>query len=97
MSEDELLKGVTDALAAYGWRYSHARRSDKALMMGHAGVPDIIAARNGRVLLIELKSEKGALSADQLAWMAEMPHASYQLTAMVLRPTGYDAFLEQIR
>ena len=66
-------------------------------MMGHAGVPDILAARNGRVLFIELKSEKGTLSADQAAWFAELPLGSYHLTALVLRPSGYDAFLETIR
>lgn len=97
MTEDQLLQGVTDALTAYRWRWSHARRSDKALMMGHQGVPDIIAARNGRVLLIELKSETGVLSPDQLAWMAEMPHPGYALTALVLRPSGYDRFLEELR
>ena len=66
-------------------------------MMGHAGVPDVIAARNGRLLLIELKSEMGKLTEDQKAWFAEFPWNDYAVAALVLRPSGYDAFLEQIR
>ena len=66
-------------------------------MMGHAGVPDILAARNGRVLFIELKSEKGKLSEDQALWFMEFPQGIYQFTALVLRPSGYDAFLKTIR
>ena len=97
MNENDLLQGVTDALTLRGWRWSHPRRSDKAVMMGHAGVPDILAARNGRVLFIELKSETGRLSADQAAWFAEFPLVTYTFTALVLRPSGYDAFLETIR
>ena len=97
MNENDLLIGVTDALTAHGWRWSHPRRSDKAQMMGHAGVPDILAARNGRLLLIELKSEMGKLTEDQKAWFAEFPLGSYSFTALVLRPSGYDAFLETIR
>lgn len=97
MTEAELLQGVTDALTAYKWRWSHTGRSDKAQIMGHAGVPDIIAARNGRVLLVELKTDRGVLSADQLAWMAEFPAPTWNLTAIVLRPDGYDRFLETLR
>jgi hypothetical protein len=69
ITEDELLTAVTDALTLYGYRWTHPRRSDKALTMGHAGVPDIIAARHGVVWFIELKSARGRLDAEQFAWM----------------------------
>jgi hypothetical protein len=36
---------------------------------GHAGLPDLILAREGVVLLVELKSEKGKVSLDQQAWI----------------------------
>ena len=58
-TEDELLTVVTEALELFGYVWCHVRRSDKALTMGHQGVPDIIAARRGRVVFLELKTEKG--------------------------------------
>lgn len=69
ITEDELLSAITDALTLYGYRWTHPRRSDKALTMGHAGVPDIIAARHGVVWFIDLKSARGRLDAEQFAWM----------------------------
>ena len=69
ITEDELLSAITDALTLYQWRWTHIRRSDRAQLMGHQGVPDIIAARRGVVYFIELKSARGRLDAEQFAWM----------------------------
>lgn len=68
-TEDELLVAITDALSFFGWRWSHVRRSDRAITMGHQGVLDITAARYPRVLFIELKSETGQLTTEQMAWV----------------------------
>lgn len=35
---------------------------------GTPGFPDYVLARSGRVLFCELKSERGILSTDQMAW-----------------------------
>ena len=69
MTEEQLLIAITDALDRYNWRWMHIRRSDRAQMMGHPGWPDICAARNGRVLFLELKTEKGRVSPEQREWM----------------------------
>lgn len=68
-TEEELLLAVTEAMSFFGWRWTHTRRSDKALTMGDPGVPDIIAARHPRVLFVELKSETGKLTTEQMAWV----------------------------
>ena len=96
MSEDQLLTGVTDALTAHGWRWTHHRRSDKALTMGDRGIPDIVAARGGRLLFLELKTDSGVLSPDQLAWLAEFPLNSYWFTALVVRPADYDRLVNDV-
>jgi len=71
VTEDELLIGVTDLLTAGKWRWVHFRRSDKAKMMGHAGLPDIIAvsASRRRLLFIELKAGRGRIDDDQYEWL----------------------------
>ena len=69
MTEDELLQAVTDAATFMGWRWHHIRRSDKALQMGHSGFPDLVLARAGVVVFLELKRLNGIPTPDQLAWL----------------------------
>lgn len=98
MSEESLLLVITEALTLFGWRWSHVRRSDRALTMGHKGLPDVVAARKERnglaeVLFIELKSDKGQLSEDQWAWRLAIPAYQYRLWG----PVDLDAALEELR
>lgn len=97
MSEDELLTAITEALTLYGYKWTHHRRSDKALLMGHPGVPDIIAVRGGRVKLIELKTEKGQLTAEQWAWLHEAEPNSWHVSWHVYRPSDLDMALRELR
>lgn len=95
MTEDELLLGITEALTLAGWRWTHIRRSD-GVTMGHAGLPDVIAASPTRnvVLAWELKTERGIISGDQLAWMLALDGPG--IDARIIRPAIYDAALEVI-
>lgn len=52
---------IRPARTAHGWRTPYE---------GDAGLPDLILARAGVVLLAELKSATGRPTADQLAWLA---------------------------
>jgi len=64
-----------DTAKIYGWRICHVRPALKSNgqwvtpIEGHGGLPDLILARGGRVLLIELKSERGQPTDDQVAWL----------------------------
>lgn len=96
-TEDELLIGITDALSLAGWRWTHARRSDAAVMMGDPGVPDIIAVHPTRPLILawELKGPKGRPTGDQVAWIAALaPHET--VDARVVYPADYDDALRVI-
>ena len=95
--EDALLTASTDALTYTGWRWTHTRRSDKALTMGHPGVPDIIAAKPGRVLFLELKSETGQLTSEQWAWLHACEPRSHRVMWMVVRPSDLDRVVEELR
>lgn len=95
MTEDELLAGITEALTIAGWRWTHIRRSD-GITMGNAGLPDIIAVHpaRGDVLLWELKSSRGVVSHDQVAWLAAS--AERRVDARIVRPADYDEALAVI-
>lgn len=97
MTEDDLLVGLTDALTLYGWRWTHARRSDQAKMMGMAGVPDLIAVHPDRHLILawELKGPAGRVTIDQASWIADLA-AHPTVDARVLWPTQYEAALAVI-
>ena len=94
-TEDELLTAATEALTLYRWRWTHARRSDRALTMGHPGLPDIIAVRDGRVLFCEVKSQVGRLSPDQVLWLDALKECDVDY--FLLRPDTLDTFLAVIR
>lgn len=71
MTERELFECVRAHLNAFGWLWHHvydARRSN-------AGLPDLIAVKNGRLLFIELKTEKGRLTDEQRVWLMALHHA----------------------
>lgn len=96
MTEDELLEGLTDALTLAGWRWFHVRRSDRALVQGFQGWPDIFAVHPTRRIQIamELKAEDGQASPDQLGWIAALRAAG--LDCLVIRPGDYDRMLRVI-
>lgn len=92
--EDDLLLAVTEAMQLTGWRWTHARRSDLAQLQGSQGVPDIIAARQGVGLALELKSAHGQPTPEQLLWLADL--ALVGLHALVIRPDDLDQLLTVI-
>lgn len=96
MNENDLLAGVTDALTVGGWRWTHHRRSDRALMMGHTGFPDIFAVHPGRrkVLALELKTEAGRLDQRQREWISALLRAG--IDARVVRPADYADLVDEL-
>ena len=74
-----------DLLRLHRWRFVHSRpaRTEhgwRTALEGDAGWFDFAAMRGGRLLLIEAKSGRGRLSAEQMAWRAEallVPCAEY--------------------
>ena len=75
-SEAEFQRAVIDTAKAFRWKVAHYRpaKTDKGWrtpLEGHAGCPDLILARNGHVLLVELKSAAGKPTPSQAAWLQE--------------------------
>ncbi|WP_107661249.1 PDDEXK family nuclease [Nocardia suismassiliense] len=74
-TEKEFQERVMDLAKLQGWLVVHIRpayrQSGKVSTpyTGDSGLPDLILARAGVVLLVELKSEKGKPTAEQLRWL----------------------------
>lgn len=99
MSEEDLLLAITEAATLYGWRWHHIRRSDHALQMGHAGFPDLVLAKDGRVLFWELKAHHTHVDEEQWAWLralgfAEAGVETFHVT--VIRPMDLDEAIGEL-
>jgi hypothetical protein len=82
MTENDLKRAVLLMARREGWAVYHV---PQATMRngGGAGYPDLTLARDGEVLWIELKSEKGVLEPMQAKWISILP-ASH-----VIRPSDW--------
>ncbi len=83
VSEAQLQTSVEVALTAHGWRWIHPKAQT-----GARGFPDIFAVRGSEALALELKSEDGRPSPDQLEWIAGLMATG--IDAMIVRPSQTD-------
>ena len=86
MTEKQLQTAVEKLSDMTGWLYYHTYRSTRSV----AGFPDLVLIRPPRLLFIELKSEKGYLTAAQKLWgflLKEVPSIEYY----IWRPCDLDA------
>lgn len=80
ISEQDFQRTVIHLAQVYGWLCHHSRPSRTAkgwatALTGHPGLPDLVLARDGQVLLAELKAHRGKPTPGQRAWLAALgPH-----------------------
>ena len=55
---------------------------------GHPGLPDLILARKGRLIFLEVKAERGKLSPEQQLWLDELESEDW--IAQCVRPTDFE-------
>jgi hypothetical protein len=89
MTENELKHIVVRFAERQGWRCYHVPQREM-FNGGGRGYPDLTCARDGEVVWIELKAEKGWQSGDQRAWQAVLP--AYHL----LRPSDIEGRMEEL-
>ena len=78
VTEADFQRAVMDLAHWHRWRVVHVRNV-AVLQRGHTvyqvpyegapGLPDLVMARGGRVLLAELKTDRGRVTPDQQAWL----------------------------
>jgi hypothetical protein len=83
MSEAQLQAAIVGMARLLGWRTYHthdSRRSDP-------GFPDLVLVRRDRLVVAELKTEKGKLVAAQTGWLAAFIEA--RVETFVWRPADW--------
>lgn len=76
MSEAELQSAIIGLARLLGWRVAHFRTANTVqgwmtpVAADGKGFPDLCMVRGRRLLFVELKAEKGRLSAEQDEWVA---------------------------
>lgn len=68
MSEGDLQASVIESLDTFRWLWFH----DYDATRNNAGLPDLVAVRGGRLLFIELKSNRGRLRVEQRSWLGAL-------------------------
>ena len=102
MAEADLLTGVLDLARLLLWRTIHVRPARTAhgwrtaVQGDGTGWPDVVALRADRVVVAELKADRGRLTAEQTAWLAAWTVAGAEVH--IWRPADYpDAIAEVLR
>lgn len=98
LAEAHLEQQLLDLARIRGWKAHHVRES-RGVLMGDEGFPDWVFARNGVVLVVELKAEDGKLTLAQEVWLSTLgwpPGSQWlqwdRLRTYVVRPSDFDAF-----
>jgi len=95
--EADLQRAVIDYAHMTGWRVAHFRAAQTGgrwttpVSADGAGFPDLVMARRGRVVIAELKADKGRLRPEQTEWLAELGPdiAGDRLRVFVWRPSDW--------
>jgi len=97
-TEAEIQKGLIDYLGYQGFEVFHTRYS----IGSDPGFPDVVAAREGQIVAIEVKGAKGRLRPMQREWIDLFRSVPGCLFAEVVGPTassewiGYDDALARL-
>jgi hypothetical protein len=97
LTEDQFQKRVIETAKLYGWKVSHFRaaltRSGRwaTPVQGHKGFPDLVLARAGRIIVAELKTDKGRVSPEQKEWLAALGEYG-----RLWRPRDWDSVLAEL-
>lgn len=110
ISEKQFQARVIDLLHLYGYRVAHFMPAVNArgqwrtpVAADGKGFPDLVAVRpetagrhrSPRVMFVELKTDTGRMSKEQVAWQTDLLAAKSE--AYVWRPRDWDNIVEIVR
>lgn len=95
LSEADWLRRVTDAAKLFHWRIAHFRpgltsKGWRTPVQGDGkGWPDLVLLRGRRLIIAELKSDTGRVSAEQSDWIAQLAEVP-GLEVHIWRPSDWE-------
>lgn len=92
ITERELQDYVEECLTRFRWTFHHANDSRRA----SAGLPDIIAVRDGVLVVAELKKQLPMPSSVQQRWLDELKRVE-KVDTYLWRPSDMKEILEVLR
>lgn len=98
LTEAQYQTRVIDYAKLRGWLCVHYRPAANAHLrwatplQGDIGAPDLLLARDGVVLLAELKTDTGRVSNHQHRWLTQLGEH-----ARIWRPKDWDDVMEELR
>lgn len=101
ITEAQFTAQVIQLAHLLGWRIAHFRpaqttRGWRTAVEGDgAGYPDVTAVRGHRLVVAELKAQRGAVTPEQRAWLDAFAAAGAE--TYVWRPSDFDAIAAVLR
>ena len=91
ITEKQFESQVKELAKVFGWLYYHTWRS----IHSPAGFPDCVMVRGQRLVIAELKSEKGTVSEKQFEWLEALGKAKAEV--YLWRPSDFQLIAEILR
>lgn len=90
-SELQFMREVERLATLFGWRYYHTHRSTGS----PSGFPDLVLIRRPRVIVAELKAERGKATQAQLDWLDAFRECGIE--SYLWRPSAWETITEVLR
>ena len=96
VSESDFMAQIKQLAELCGWRVYHTYNSRRSA----AGFPDLVLAREGRVIFAELKTQRGQLTPEQDDWLAALAPAASEFAdheVHLWRPSDWDEIERRLK
>ena len=90
-SEKQFQADVIRHAKRQAWKCYHTHDSRRSA----AGFPDLVLIRNGKLMVVELKTDVGRVSAEQATWLELF--AECGVPAMTWRPKDWPEIVEKLQ
>jgi hypothetical protein len=97
VTEKALQQMIVSRASVLGWRHAHVEpgqvKGGRWITGTAAGFPDLWLVRDGRLLVFEIKRERGTLRPGQQEWIDALD-AVPGVTARIVRPSDIEAVID---
>ena len=91
-AEKQLMQQVLALARLCRWRSYHTHDSRRSAR----GFPDLLLVRHGRLILAELKSAEGKVTASQQEWLTDLSTVK-AVETYLWRPGDWDVIVERLK